>query len=290
MPERTRRNERGELVLRSPLPQRWWHYAEKRPALYHAIGRGHAFARHPEGWDPSFKALETVLVCAEVTKHLGFEPFANRAIFSDRVDVFATSDEAVFAVLQSSVHEVWARKQSSRLETRLKYSPGNAFETFPLPTEMDGLREPGRDFKRSRDSARRQLGLSLTAYYNQLHDPDEQREVFAQSRRRQRTIDSAVCSAYGWTDLDLSHGFHAVPYLPENDRIRFTISEPARLEVLRRLSRLNRERWQAEQDAAAAPATYGEPARPRLLLVSEPNQGDLFGASASGDDAAADAG
>jgi hypothetical protein len=71
-----------------------------------------------------------------------------------------------------------------------------------------------------------------------------------------------------------------VPYLPENDRIRFTISESARLEVLRRLSRLNRERWQAEQEAAnaTAPRTARPAAspRPQLTVVAPPQQPDMF--------------
>ncbi len=59
-------------------------------------------------------------------------------------------------------------------------------------------------------------------------------------------MDLAITQAYGWTDLSLNHGFQEVSYLPENDRIRFTISEAARLEVLRRLSELNRQRNEAE--------------------------------------------
>ena len=63
-----------------------------------------------------------------------------------------------------------------------------------------------------------------------------------------------MLAAYGWTDIDLGHGFHSVPYLPENDRLRYTLCEEARLTVLSRLARLNRERWQAEQDALAEAA------------------------------------
>ncbi len=62
----------------------------------------------------------------------------------------------------------------------------------------------------------------------------------------QRELDATVARAYGWEDLDLEHGFHEVPYLPENDRVRFTISEAARVEVLWRLSELNRQRYQEE--------------------------------------------
>ncbi len=44
-------------------------------------------------------------------------------------------------------------------------------------------------------------------------------------------MDLVVRDAYGWQDLDLGHGFHEVEYLPENDRVRFTISEAARAVV-----------------------------------------------------------
>ena len=36
-PERTRRKPNGDYALRSPLPQKWWVYADKRPALYNTI-------------------------------------------------------------------------------------------------------------------------------------------------------------------------------------------------------------------------------------------------------------
>src|SRR5207249_2026699 len=36
-PERQRRHPDGSYVLRRPLPERFWHYADKRPALYATI-------------------------------------------------------------------------------------------------------------------------------------------------------------------------------------------------------------------------------------------------------------
>lgn len=59
-------------------------------------------------------------------------------------------------------------------------------------------------------------------------------------------MDNAVLEAYGWaTDsehgpaIQLRHDFYEVDYLPENDRIRFTIHPDARREVLKRLLELN---------------------------------------------------
>lgn len=52
-------------------------------------------------------------------------------------------------------------------------------------------------------------------------------------------MDEAVIKAYGWTDIDLAHAFYEVDYLPENDRVRYTISPEARKEILKRLLELN---------------------------------------------------
>ena len=54
-------------------------------------------------------------------------------------------------------------------------------------------------------------------------------------------MDRAVAAAYGWDDLDLGHGFHET-----KQGVRFTISEPARREVLARLQKLNHERYAEE--------------------------------------------
>lgn len=52
-------------------------------------------------------------------------------------------------------------------------------------------------------------------------------------------MDSVVLEAYGWQDVQLKHDFYEVDYLPENDRIRFTIHPDARKEILKRLLELN---------------------------------------------------
>jgi len=41
--------------------------------------------------------------------------------------------------------------------------------------------------------------------------------------------------AYGCEVIDLAHDFYEVDYLPENDRVRYTISPEAGKEVLKRL-------------------------------------------------------
>lgn len=227
----------------------WWQFAEKRPALYHAIGWGHQFEKHPAEWDSSEPKQATVLVCSEVTKHLGFAETPNIYIMSANLDIF--KNVGLFTICQSSLHEVWARQYSSKLETRLKYSPGNAFETFALPIRLvhvqdDQLDRLGDRLHEARIEVMRADRIGLTKLYNRFHTDTERDSRIEGLRALQREMDTAVACAYGWDDFNLDHGFHEVPYLPENDRVRFTISEAARVEVLRRLSELNRQRYEEE--------------------------------------------
>jgi hypothetical protein len=252
-PERQRRDEKGNFVLRRPLPDRWWQYGDKRPALYHAIGRGHSFEQHPEGWRPDRKPLKEVLVTAFVGKYFGPSVVANNAVFSHACAVFSVSPPCAFAaLLNSSIGQAWVWQQSSRMKTDLRLAPSDAIETFPFPERVETLDVVGKSYLAARREIMRAEGLGLTKLYNRFHNPKDADPRIKRLRQQLREIDVAVACAYRWNDLDMSHGFHEVPFLAENDRVRYTISEPARLEVLRLLGELNRERFQAEEASASS--------------------------------------
>lgn len=66
-------------------------------------------------------------------------------------------------------------------------------------------------------------------------------------------MDETVLHAYGWHQeskhglpINLAHDFYEVDYLPENDRVRYTISPEARKDVLKRLLFLNHEIYEDE--------------------------------------------
>ncbi len=249
-PERQRLDEKGEFALRNPLPQRWWQYADKRPALYHAIGRGCAFARHPEGWSED-ASLRRVFAICRVTKYVAPAVCDPDQVFSDSIVVFAVEDWSEFSLLASSFHEVWARKNSSTLETRLRYLPSEIYETLPRPLTLGSeLASLGEQFASGRSDWCNENGAGLTDFYNALHEPGRADSALSSLREVLAQIDHDLLAAYNWSDLSLDHGFHEVASLPANDRVRFTISEAARLEVLRRLAALNRQRYREEQEAA----------------------------------------
>jgi hypothetical protein len=77
--------------------------------------------------------------------------------------------------------------------------------------------------------------------FTNISDPRIQKAVAGIQKLRDLHIemDNAVLDAYGWSNIDLRHNFYEVDYLPENDRIRFTIHPEARREILKRLLELN---------------------------------------------------
>jgi len=81
----------------------------------------------------------------------------------------------------------------------------------------------------------------LTKNYNRFHDPAEAAVDVGQLRELHVEMDRGVATAYGWTNLNLGHGFHDT-----KQGVRFTISERARQEVLARLLALNHERYADE--------------------------------------------
>ena len=230
------------------IMSKWWQHLAPRPEMYHAIGRGHSFVHHPEGWDPDTKPMGRVLITTRVSKTGAFVLVENDTIFSDATVVFAMDGYSDFALMQSTIHVVFAWKHSSQLKTDMRYTPTDIFEPFPFPPIEDhsAMQHLGERYHSLRVEIMRDEWVGLTKLYNRFHDPDEDDPRIEELRDLHRQIDEAVAETYGWDDLDLEHGFHEVDYLPENDRVRFTISEKARLEVLRRLAQLNKERYEEE--------------------------------------------
>lgn len=226
--------------------EKWWLFLRARSELYHAIGRGHHFERHPDYWTSDISPLERVIAITRVSKYLNAAFLPNNQIFTLDLFVFALGDAGNLALLQSSIHDAWTRKQSSTQETRMRYTATDSFETMPQPARKDMLHEIGASYSELRSSIMQESQLGLTKLYNRFHTDTEHDPRIKRLRELQCEMDAAVALAYGWDDLALEHGFHKVPYLPENDRVRFTISEAARVEVLQRLSELNRQRYEEE--------------------------------------------
>jgi hypothetical protein len=234
--------------------EKWWHFAEKAPALYHAIGRGNFFEKHPGWWSPGCARLSRVLFHSFTSKYVCFDFVSADLIYAGPHNVVASDDARMFLFLQSSIHDAWARHNSSTMGATLRYAITDCISTYPFSLahlESEYAARLSEEYLGCRSRLSRRMNVGYTSVYNRFHSPgsDEYDEDIQHLRQLQIEMDQAVALAYGWSDLELDHSFYEVPYLPENDRMRFTISEPVHREVLQRLSDLNRQRYEEEVTA-----------------------------------------
>jgi hypothetical protein len=273
---------RAEREAQSDLRARklWWQFKRPTMEIYNQIA-----------------PLARCFVTAVTTKHLNFSAAAPNRVFLKTLKVFTTDRWDLYAIVQSTIHEIWARKYSGALETRLRYSPSDCFETFAFPagqwqTTNSQLAEIGERYHEHRRALMLRLWLGLTDIYNLFHDraltpavvarvskkPIEAETGYGgilQLRALQRELDEAVLAAYGWSgQVTLGHDFHEIETLPENDRVRYTISPAARKEILRRLLALNHERH-AQLTAVATAAAPVKKAAKRKKPLEIPVD-DLF--------------
>jgi hypothetical protein len=213
-----------DKVNRAAHRKYWWQYGDKRPLLYSTI-----------------RGLDRVLVIARVSKPVQPVFISTGVICSEATVVFSYDDDAHFGLLTSAFHYWWAIARASTLETRIRYTPSDCFETFPQPELTDAVRQAGA----SLDAYRRQLMLDrwegLTVICNGVHNPKEEASDLAGLRRLHVVLDHAVAAAYGWQDLVLDHDFWET-----RQGIRFTVSPDVRVELLDRLLELNHARYAEE--------------------------------------------
>ncbi len=264
-PERTRRGADGSYALRAPLPQRWWHYADKRPALYETI-----------------RGLDRVLVISQVTQYVAFAFLPVGLVYAHRLYVIATASYADFATLQSQVHDIWARFFGSSLEDRFMYSSAACFETFPLTGDGGqnaGLESVGAESHefRAKHMVRRDEGMTRT--YNRFHDPDERDPDIVKLRELHEAMDRRVLEAYGWSDIPTDFDFYTdheedsggngeASASRKKIRHRYRWPDDVRDEVLARLLELNRQR--AEEERLVAAEEEKGPSRPRAKRRKKP--------------------
>ena len=264
--------------------EKWWLYMRARIQAYEKI-----------------TALPRCFASARTTKHLIVSACPTNWLFSDALNFFTTDRWDFFAVIQSSVHEVWARKYSGALKQDLRYSPSKCFDTFPFPKGQwrepsEVLADLGEHYHDHRRSLLRQLWIGLTDLYNLFHardlTPERVAKVSKKSlaealagyegilelRRLHVELDLAVRDAYGF-DVPLDHDFYEVETLAENDRVRYTISPAARKQLLKLLLAENHRRAAAESGVTPTP----RPAKPTAKKSQTPSEPapNLFAPTAS---------
>ena len=179
---------KGSSAHRRP----WFVHAEPRPLMRSAIF-----------------GLQRYLATVIHAKHRLFVWLPEKLIPSHSLIVFATDQDAMFGLLHSRIHELWALVMGSALEDRPRYTPNTTFETFPFPhgfrdTPPAAVTEAAKKLHEARDRWLNPEGAdeatmkkrTLTALYNER---EAGRATWLNNLHRD--LDRAVLAAYGWSDL-----------------------------------------------------------------------------------------
>ncbi len=232
----------------------WWKFWNGRQ-LYSAIS-----------------GLSMPWVIPRVGNALAFAALPARTVFSEQLVVFSEERYSFFTVLQSRVHERWARFFSSSMKDDLRYTPSDCFETFPFPPNWQTdqqLESVGREYYEFRATFMIRNNEGLTKTYNRFHSPDERDPELLRLRDLHEAMDRAVLEAYGWTDiqprcefiLDYQDDEDVTPGHPSKKRKPWRLRWPDEIrdEVLGRLLELNVKR--SEEEARSGAALLAPPAK-----------------------------
>jgi hypothetical protein len=236
-PERMKNNREG-------YKRYWWQHGEKRVDLFKAI-----------------KGLDQVLVRPRTSKHNVFALLPNKYVYSENLVIFALSQNA-FPVIHSRIHEIWTTFTSSTLEDRQGYRPSDCFETFPFPENWETnpeLELIGQEYYEFRAALMIRNNQGLTDTYNRFHDPEETDPDILKLREFHTQMDTAVLTAYGWTNIPTTCEFrldyedeessdteHVEGKRQRKKPWRYRWPAATHDEVLARLLDLNQQRYEME--------------------------------------------
>lgn len=185
---------------RAAYAERWWLHVEPRSGMRAALA-----------------GLRRYIATPNLTKHRLFVWLEPPTLPDHQLIVIARDDDYTFGILHSRVHELWALRMGTQLETRPRYTPTTTFETFPFPRPTDEQRQAIALAAARLDELRRgwlspphaddeELKLrTLTRLYNE--QPSWLRDAHDH-------VDRSVLAAYSWSadlpDDDLLQGLLAL--------------------------------------------------------------------------------
>ena len=171
----------------------WWLFQRPRPEMRTALIE-----------------LDRFIVTPAVSKHRFFTWLEHPTVPDQQLVVIATNDDYMLAVLESNLHELWARANASQLRDALsgtRYTLTTTFETFPFPwppghepvddPRVEAIAQAARELVEKRDAWLNPPDATeadlkkrtLTNLYNQ-------RPTWLDLAHKK--LDAAVFDAYGW--------------------------------------------------------------------------------------------
>lgn len=215
------------------LYDRWWQFWNHRADLMRRL-----------------RKQELFIAFAKVTKYPFCMMAATNWIYTNKVLLIGTDRDDLFAVCLSSFFRNWLYAFSVRSlgadTNTLTLSIREAVSTFALPNETVSNvgQNSAAQFQKVAVAwgAKNQSGL--TDALNAVNTPTCDDPAVCELRQIMIAIDTEVALAYGWGDLDISYDFREFSGGSVKDPWRWALSEEIAAELMRRLTELNRQRYE----------------------------------------------
>jgi hypothetical protein len=184
--EESKREKSDMEEARKEHLARWWQFWNRRDELTRELAK-----------------MKRYIGCSRVTRRPVMVFLSANICPSDLVQAFAFEDDYSYGVLQSASHFEWFRKSSRlKVESDLRYSVRDIFDTFPWPQsptkkQIDAIAAASREIRRIRAEALQKITGGLRALYRTLELPGKNPLKDAHAK-----LDAAVLDAYGFSTKD----------------------------------------------------------------------------------------
>ncbi|AVQ72061.1 SAM-dependent methyltransferase [Microcystis sp. MC19] len=164
---------------RSTRRLNWWKYGETRPGMRKALA-----------------VLSCYFAIPKIAKYIVFSPVDVSILPCEANMVIASDDFYILGILNSKIHRLWVKAQSSTLKGDTRYTNTTCFETFPFPQTpsqelVKKIRQTAGELHEYRSQQMEKKQWGITKLYNQFFN-----EPSSQLYQLHQKLDKLVMEAY----------------------------------------------------------------------------------------------
>lgn len=261
----------GVYALDKTYREKWWQFARSRPELRNAtINLKKIFATAQTTKYLNFVELSTSMAVSQTAFVLASDSYSDYLILQSIIHfewalkygnskgyTFRYAPASTFETFpfpfrlgKDEIYELKAKgeehnKFRNQLMAKIRLGLTKTYNAFHAKEINDSGLTTHRLKDLDKNTIEKQFGKEVWNLWNHQQKTlgscsiEEAITGIIKLRELHVQMDNVVLVAYGWQDVLLRHDFYEVDYLPENDRIRYTIHPEARKEILKRLLELN---------------------------------------------------
>ena len=246
----------------------WWQFPRNRADLMRRLRRNEKFIGYSKNTKYSFGMLAP-----------------SDWIYTNKVLLIGMERDDLYAISLSTGFRAWLEKFSGgNLGETLSLSISESIAKYPVPEQRvasAGIEAAAQFNRLAVEFSAAHCG-GLTDVMNAIHFPDGADTTIIELRRLLSVIDAEVAAAYGWNDADVAYDFRAYDGGSSNDKWRWALSADVTVDLLGRLTALNRERFEAAASSnGEAPISMKSKRGRRSKAESSILLNDLFAGESS---------